>query len=119
MATIFFGIDSEDLSIRQELNLSDEAVFRIMAYLMASSHGKVTENVQSTIPDASWSPGEDETEENRPTVAIQQWVTRDATPEEAMQSYAKSIINSLTEQTVAWEKQKAAEQATNSIVPLN
>jgi hypothetical protein len=118
MATLFFGVIGPTLDLRQDLNIADTDAPRIMGYLMSSSFGTVTENVQSEAPDASWSPGEGETEEDRPTIATQAWVTRPATPEETAANYARSILASLLEQTVAFERAQAAKVAAESVAPI-
>ena len=118
MATLFFGVDGPTLSLREDLTILDTDAPRIFAYLMASSYGTVTENIQSEIPDASWSPGEDETEGDRPMIPVQSWVTRPATPEETAENYAKAILNQLLAETVNWEKAQAAQQAANGVAPI-
>lgn len=118
MATLFFGVDGPTLDLREDLQIADSDAPRILAYLMSSSFGTVTENVQSEVPDMSWSPGEGETEDDRPTIATQQWVTRPATPDETAANYARSILASLLDQTVAWEKAQAAQAASAQIAPI-
>ena len=118
MATLFFGVDGPTLDLREELNIADTDAPRILAYLMAASYGTVTENVRIEQPDMSWSPGEDETEEDRPFIAMQQWVTRPATPEETAANYAKAILAQLLEQTVAHEKAEAAKAAAEAVAPI-
>jgi len=120
MATLTLGIDGPTLDLNVALNIADTDAPRIMAWLLSpgSSYGTVTENVQSTVPDPSWSPGEDETEADRPTMAVQQWVTRPATPEEAATNYARATLTSLLSSTVAWEKARAAEAAANAVTPI-
>lgn len=119
MATIFFGIDNNNSVIRQEINLSENNVARILSYLMTTSYGQVTENVQTETKDPSWSPDENQSEADRPVILTQQWVTRPATQEEMIESYAKMIINSLVEQTVAWEKAQAAANAISAVEPIS
>jgi hypothetical protein len=118
MATLFFGVIGPTLDLRQDLNIADTDAPRIMGYLMSSSFGTVTENIVSETPDASWSPGEGETEEDRPMLATQAWVTRPATPEETAANYARSILASLLEQTVAFERAQAAKIAAESVAPI-
>ena len=119
MATLFFGVTGPTLDLRQDLNILDTDAPRIMAYLMASSYGTVTENIQSEIPDASWSPGEDQTEADRPMIPVQSWVTRAATPEETAENYAKAILGQLLAETVNWEKAQAAAAAANGVAPIS
>lgn len=118
MATLFFGVTGPTLDLQEDLQIADADAPRIMAYLMASSYGTVTENVQFSNPDTSWSPGEGETEADRPYIAMQQWVTRPATPEETAANYAKAILNQLLAETVAWEKAQAAAAAAEEIAPI-
>jgi hypothetical protein len=118
MAILFFGVNGPTLDFRQDLTIADTDAPRILAYLMASSYGTVTENVQSETPDASWSPGEDETEADRPMLATQAWVTRPATPEETAANYARAVLTSLIDQTVAYEKAEAARAAAESVPPI-
>lgn len=118
MATLFFGVDGPTLNLREDLQIADSDAPRIMAYLMASPYGTVTENVQSEIPDASWSPGEDQTEADRPMIPVQEWVSRPATPEETAEAYAKSVLASLLSATVSWEKAEAAKAAADGVPPI-
>jgi len=118
MATFFFGVNGPTLDFREDLAIADADAPRIMAYLMSSSYGTVTENVQSEVPDASWSPGEGETEADRPMIETQGWVTRPATPEETAANYAQAVLASLLEQTVAHEKAEAARAAAEAVAPI-
>ena len=118
MANLFFGVQGPTLDLRKDLQIADTDAPRILAYLMASSFGTVTENVISDVPDASWSPGEDQTEADRPTIQQQSWVSRPATPEETAANYAKAILASLLEQTVSFEKAAAAAAAAESVPPI-
>jgi hypothetical protein len=118
MATLTFGVDGPTLDLAVALTIADTDAPRILAYLMASGYGTVTENVQTTTPDASWSPGEGETEDDRPTIATQAWVTRPATPEEAAANYARSVLDSLLASTVAYERSEAARIAAEAVAPI-
>lgn len=118
MAILFFGVNGPTLDLREDLQINDSDAPRIMAYLMASSFGTVTENVITSIPDASWSPGEDQTEADRPTTQQQSWVSRPATPEETAEAYARSVLASLLDATVAFEKAQAAQAAANAVAPI-
>lgn len=118
MATLFFGVTGPTLDLRQDLTILDTDAQRIMAYLMASPYGTVTENVQSEIPDASWSPGEGENEADRPMIPVQSWVSRPATPEETAEAYARAILSQLLSETVNWEKAQAAAAAANGVAPI-
>jgi hypothetical protein len=120
MATLSFGVKGPTQDFTTSLTIADSDGPRIMAWLLSpnSGYGTVTENVQSTVPDASWSPSEEQTEADRPSIPVQQWVTRPATPEEAAKAYAESTLRSLLSSTVAWERAQAAEVAANSVQPI-
>lgn len=100
MATLFFGVTGPTLDLQEDLQIADADAPRIMAYLMASSYGTVTENVQSEDGES------------------QSWVTRPATPEETAANYAKAVLNQLLAETVAWEKAQAAAAAAEEIAPI-
>lgn len=121
MATLSFGVQGPTQDWTVSLNIADTDSPRILAWLAspASGYGTVTENVVSDIPDPSWSPGEDQTEADRPTYQQQAWVTRQATPEEAAQNYARATLNSLLSSTVSWEKSEAAAAASAQVPPIN
>lgn len=120
MATLSFGVKGPTQDWTTSLEIADADSPRIIAWLMspASGYGTITENVQSQVPDASWSPGEGETEADRPTIAVQQWVTRAASPEEATQNFARATLASLLAQTVAWERSEAARIAAEQVAPI-
>ena len=120
MATLSFGVVGQNQNWTTSLQISDTDSPRIIAWLMspASGYGTITENVQSTIPDASWSPGEGQTEDDRPTVQVQQWVTRPASAEEATQNFAKATLAALLGSTVAWERAEAARIAAAAVAPI-
>lgn len=98
MATLFFGVTGPTLDLREDLQIADTDAPRIMAYLMASSYGQVTENVV----DGN----------------TQSWVTRPATPEETAANYANAILAQLLAETVAHEKAEAARIAAEAISPI-
>lgn len=120
MATLSFGVQGPTQDWTVSLNIADTDSPRILAWLCSASSGfgTVTENIQSEAPDPSWSPGENQTEADRPTIAVQQWVTRQATPEEAAQNYATSVLNSLLASTVTWERSEAAAAAAAQVQPI-
>lgn len=118
MATLFFGVTGPTLDLREDLQIADTDAPRILAYLMSSSYGTVTENVVSQVPDASWSPGEGETEADRPTIETQAWVARPATPDETAANYARAILSQLLSETVNWERAQAAAAAANAVAPI-
>lgn len=120
MATLSFGVAGPNQNWTVSLAIADTDSPRILAWLCSpqSGYGTVTENVQSTVPDQSWSPGEGQTEADRPNIAVQQWVTRPATAEEAAQNYAKATLNSLLAATVSWEQAQAAAAAAAQVPPI-
>jgi hypothetical protein len=156
MAILFFGVNGPTLDLREDLQIADTDAPRIMAYLMASSFGTVTENVitdipdqnwtpapeqpesdrpmifdpdwvadegqteddRPLIPDATWTPTPAQTEADRPTTQQQSWVSRPATPEETAEAYARSVLASLLDATVAFEKAQAAQAAANAVAPI-
>lgn len=120
MATLSFGVSGPNQQWTVSLQINDTDSPRILAWLCSpsSGYGTVTENVVSDIPDPSWSPGENETEADRPTYQQQAWVTRQATPEEAAQNYARATLNSLLSSTVAWEQAQAAAAAAANVPPI-
>jgi hypothetical protein len=119
MANLSFSVDGPTLNLSSSLSISDSDAPRILSYLLSSQYGSVTENIQTEVPDPSWSPSEDETEEDRPTMLTQQWVTRQATAEEAANNYAKNVLSSLLSATVEWEKAIAIQQAAESVTPID
>lgn len=121
MARLFFGVDGPgDADLSVDMQISDSDMPRILAYLMASAHGTVTENVQREVPDPSWSPDEKkgETEADRPMVLVQEWVTRRATMEETAEAYARATLSLLLAETVNWEKAQAAAAAAAAVQPI-
>jgi hypothetical protein len=118
MTKLAFSITGPNMTLAQELQNADTDAPRIMGYLMSASFGTVTENIISDVPDASWSPGEGETEADRPMLATQGWVTRRATPEETAANYARAILSQLLSETVAREKAMAAAAAADAVAPI-
>lgn len=120
MATLNFSITSPDVSVIVEMLLNDVDTPRILTYLQSTEYGKVTENIQQEVPDPSWTPDTEagETEENRPTMLVQEWVTRDATTEETARAFAQKILDDLLRQTVEYEKQLAVQEAMKSVTPI-
>ena len=118
MATLFFGVSGPTLDLQEDLQIADSDAPRIMGYLMASSYGTVTENIITTSTDLNWTPSEEQTEADRPSISIQKWVTRAATPEETAENYAKAILGQLLSETVAWERSVAASAAAAAVSPI-
>ena len=117
MTTLSFGVNGTTQDWTVTLTIGDTDSPRILAWLMSpnSGYGTVAENVQSTVPDANWTPGEGQTEADRPTISTQAWVTRPATAEEAAKNYAETTLRSLLSATVAWEKAEAAAAAAANV----
>jgi hypothetical protein len=119
MALVNYGVVSPSLTLTVQMELSDADSERIVAYLMqATSFGTVTENVITDIPNPAWSP--DQPDPNDPPEFIQQqaWVTRPATPEEAVVAYAESVMNSILQQAYNWDQQQAAAEAAANVPPI-
>jgi len=100
MAIVNYGVVSPSLTLTVQMELSDVDSERIVAYLMASPYGIVTESIVS--PDGE----------------SQSWVTRPATPEEAVTAYAESVMNSILQQAYQWDQQQAAAEAAANVPPI-
>jgi hypothetical protein len=101
------------------MELSDADSERIVAYLMAAtSFGSVTENVQSEVPNPAWSPDQEDPNDPPEFIQVQAWVTRPATPEEAVTAYAESVMNDILQQAYNWDQQKAAADAAANVPPI-
>ena len=99
MATVNYSVTSPTLSTAVQMELSDADSERMIAWLMAATpYGTVTENVVD---------GD-----------TQSWVTRPATPEEALIAYAQSLMNSSLQQAYAWDQQRAAAEAAANVPPI-
>lgn len=101
MALVNYGVVSPTLTLTVQMELSDADSARIVAYLMAATpYGSVTENVIS--PDGE----------------SQSWVTRPATPEEAITAYAESVMNSVLQDAYQWDQSQAAQEAAANVPPI-
>jgi hypothetical protein len=119
MALVNYGVVSPSLTLTVQMELSDADSERIVAYLMAAtSFGSVTENVQSEVPDPAWSPDQPDPLDPPEFIQVQAWVTRPATPEEAVTAYAESVMNSILQQAYNWDQQKAAADAAANVPPI-
>ena len=120
MATLSFGVNGPTQDWTVALTIADTDSPRILAWLCSpdSGYGVVTENVQKTVSDPNWTPGEGQTEADRPFISYQEWVSRPATPEEAAKAYAEATLKSLLTNTVAWERATAAAQAAEQVPPI-
>ena len=101
MALVNYGVESPQLTLTVQMELSDDDSARIVAYLMAATpYGSVTENVIS--PDGE----------------SQSWVTRPATPQEAVIAYAESVMNDILQQAYRWDQDRAAAEAASNVPPI-
>ena len=119
MATVTYSVTSPSLSTAVQMELSDTDSERMIQWLMAATpYGSVTENVISDVPNPAWSP--DQPDPNDPPEFIQEqsWVTRPATPEEALVAYAQSLMNSSLQQAYQWDQQQAAAEAAGNVPPI-
>ena len=119
MATVTYSVTSPSLSTAVQMELSDTDSERMIAWLMAATpYGSVTENVIRDVPNPAWSP--DQPDPNDPPKFIQEqsWVTRPATPEEALVAYAQSLMNTSLQQAYQWDQQQAAAEAAGNVPPI-
>jgi hypothetical protein len=119
MALVNYGVVSPTLTLTVQMELSDADSERIVAYLMqATSFGSVTENVQSTVPNPAWSADQPDPNDPPEFIEVQQWVTRPATPEEAVTAYAESVMNGVLQDAYQWDQAQAAQDAASHVPPI-
>jgi len=119
MALVNYGVVSPSLTLTVQMELSDADSERIVAYLMvATPYGSVTENVQSKVPNPAWSPDQPDPNDPPEFIQVQAWVTRPATPEEAVTAYAESVMNGVLQQAYNWDQQQAAAEAAANVPPI-
>jgi hypothetical protein len=119
MALVNYSVTSPSLTTAVEMELSDADSERIVAYLMAATpYGTVTENVITDIPNPAWSPDQEDPNDPPEFIQVQAWVTRPATPEEAVTAYAESVMNSILQQAYNWDQQQAAAEAAANVPPI-
>jgi len=119
MAIIDYGVKSPNLTLDVEMELSDADSERVVTYLMAATpYGTVTENVVQKVPNPAYSP--DQPDPNDPPEYIEQqaWVSRPATPEEALTGYAEAVMNDILNQAFAWDQSQAAAAAAAAVPPI-
>lgn len=119
MAIVNYSVTSPSLTTAVQMELSDADSDRMIAWLMAATpYGSVTENIQTTIPNPAWS--EDQPDPNDPPefIQVQEWVTRPATPEEALIAYAESLMNTSLQQAYQWDQSQAAADAAANVPPI-
>ena len=119
MAIVNYGVVSPSLTLTVQMELSDADSERIVAYLMAATpYGTVTENVITDIPNPAWSPDQPDPLDPPEFIQQQSWVTRPATPEEAVTAYAEGVMNSILQQAYQWDQQQAAAEAAANVPPI-
>ncbi len=119
MAIVNYGVQSPSLSLDVRMELSDADSERVVAYLVAATpYGTVTENVQREEPNPAYSPDQPDPNDPPPTILVQEWVSRPATPEEALTAYAESVMNSVLQQAFQWDQQRAAAAAAAGVPPI-
>lgn len=119
MATVNYSVTSPSLSTAVQMELSDADSERMIAWIMAATpYGTVTENVQSTVPNPAWSADQPDPNDPPEFIEVQEWVTRPATPEEALIAYAQSLMNTSLQQAYVWDQQQAAAQAAANVPPI-
>jgi hypothetical protein len=119
MALVNYGVQSPDLTLNVQMELSDADSARVVEYLMAAtSFGTVTENVVTQVPNPAWSA--DQPDPNDPPEFIEQqaWVSRPATPTEALTAYAESLMNTVLVQAFQWDQARAAAAAAADVPPI-
>ncbi len=119
MAFVNYSVTSPDLTLAVQMELSDADSARMVAWLMADTpYGTVTENVQSEIPNPAWSADQPDPNDPPEFLQVQEWVTRPATPSEALIAYAQGLMNNSLQQAYAWDQQRAAANAAANITPI-
>lgn len=119
MAFVNYGVVSPTLTLTVQMELSDTDSARVVNYLMqATSFGTVTENIQSQEPNPAWSPDQEDPLDPPEFIAVQAWVSRPATPEEAVTAYAESVMNGIIQQAYQWDKQVAGQDAADKVPPI-
>jgi hypothetical protein len=119
MAFVNYGVVSPDLTLTVQMELSDADSARIVEYLMAATpYGQVTENVQKEVPNPAYSPDQPDPNDPPPTIMVQEWVTRAATPTEAITAYAEGVMNTVLGQAFQWDQQRAAAAAASQVPPI-
>jgi hypothetical protein len=119
MSLVDYSVTTPDLKLSVQMELSDADSARVVEYLMtATPFGTVTENVVQDVPNPAYSP--DQEDPNDPPQFIQQqaWVTRPATPEEAVTAYAESLMNTVLQQAFQWDQARAAQAAAAEVPPI-
>ena len=119
MAIVNYSVTSPSLTTAVQMELSDADSERMIAWLMAATpYGTVTENVISDIPNPAWSADQPDPLDPPEFIQQQAWVTRPATPEEAVIAYAQSLMNTSLQQAYQWDQSRAAAEAAANVPPI-
>ncbi len=119
MALVNYGVTSPDLTLNVQMELSDADSARVVEYLMAATpFGTVTENVVQKVPNPAWSPDQEDPSDPPEFIEQQSWVTRPATPTEALTAYAQSLMNAVLQEAFQWDQARAAQAAAAQVPPI-
>jgi hypothetical protein len=119
MAIVNYSVTSPSLTTAVEMELSDADSERMIQWLMADTpYGTMTENVITDVPNPAWSPDQPDPLDPPEYIQQQSWVSRPATPEEAVIAYAQSLMNTSLQQAYQWDQQQAAAEAAASVPPI-
>lgn len=119
MAIVNYGVTSPDLTLNVQMELSDADSARVVEYLMAATpYGTVTENVVQKIPNPAWSPDQEDPNDPPEFIEQQAWVSRPATPTEALTAYAESLMNAVLQEAFQWDQARAAQAAAAQVPPI-
>ena len=119
MAIIDYGVKSPNLTLDVEMELSDADSERVVTYLMAATpYGTVTENVITEVPNPAYSPDQPDPLDPPEYIQQQAWVSRPATPTEAVTAYAEAVMNDILNQAFAWDQSQAAAAAAAAVPPI-
>ena len=119
MSYVNYGVVSPDLTLDVRMELSDADSQRIVTYLMsATPYGTVNENVVQDIPNPAYSPDQPDPLDPPEFIQQQAWVSRQATPTEAITAYAEAVMNDILEQAFAWDQSQAAAAAAAAVPPI-
>jgi hypothetical protein len=119
MSLVDYSVTTPDLKLSVQMELSDADSARVVEYLLtATPYGTVTENVVQDVPNPAWSPDQEDPNDPPQYIQEQAWVTRPATPEEAVTAYAEAVMNDILNQSFQWDQQRAAQEAAAAVPPI-
>jgi hypothetical protein len=119
MSYVNYGVVSPDLTLDVRMELSDADSQRIVTYLIAATpYGTVNENVVQDIPNPAYSPDQPDPLDPPEFIQQQAWVSRQATPTEAVTAYAEAVMNDILNQAFAWDQSQAAAAAAAAVPPI-